>query len=130
MNTQDTVKKEDTVKKYNFQNFSFLGKEVATKRKLRIKSIDLPNGKIVAENRDKEIKEYSLSEVRILAYTRMKDVNKRKIYEGSYVELERKNEEKFEGIVIFRNGWGVLNLKTKNFKKFINGDKITKLIKK
>lgn len=47
MNTQDTVKKEDTVKKYNIQNFSFLGKEVATKRKLRIKSIDLRNGKIV-----------------------------------------------------------------------------------
>ena len=130
MNTQDTVKKEDTVKKYNIQNFSFLGKEVATKRKLRIKSIDLLNEKIVAENRDKEIKEYSLSEVRILAPTRMKDTNKRKIYEGSYVELERKNEEKFEGIVIFRNGWGVLNLKTKKFKKFINGDKITKLIKK
>ena len=109
MNTQDTVKK------YNIQNFSFLGKEVATKRKLRIKSIDLPNGKIVAENRDKEIKEYSLSEVRILAYTRMKDINKRKIYEGSYVELERKNEEKIEGIVIFRNGWGVLNLKDFSF---------------
>ena len=31
MNTQDTVKKEDTVKKYNIQNFSFLEKKLQLK---------------------------------------------------------------------------------------------------
>ena len=124
------MKKVDDVKKYNIQNFSFLGKEIETKRKLRIKAIDMANEKITAENKDGEIKVYNLSEVRILAYTRIKDINKRKIYEGSYVGLTRKNGEKFEGFVIFREAWGLATKDTGKFIKFIKGDKLEKLIKK
>lgn len=119
----------ETIKKYNLENISFLGKEVETNKKIRIKSIDFEKQKIIGENRTKEIKEYNFSEVRLLAYTRMRDVNKRKIYEGSYISITR-NKEHYKGIVIFRNAWGIMNYKTNKFTKILKMDILKKIIKK
>lgn len=118
----------ETIKKHNFQNFSFMGKEIETKKKIRVKSIDFQNQKIIGESKKGELKEYDYSQIRLLAYTRMRDINKRRIYENSYVRVIRENKQ-YEGFVIFRRAWGVMNYKTGQFTRFIKKDKLEKLKK-